>query len=115
MTIPRGPGSSLRLRAPGSGDNYKWWAFSAIGISFFTQVMSISMVFVALAAIADDFGVTLREVSWVVVAQALTISALMMPLGRLADIVGRRRVHLLGCWCTAAARSPPCSRLRSAR
>ncbi len=96
MTTPRGPGSSLRPRAPGSGDNYKWWAFSAIGISFFTQVMSISMVFVALAAIADDFGVTLREVSWVVVAQALTISALMMPMGRLADIVGRRRVHLLG-------------------
>ncbi len=96
MRVPRGPGSSLRPRAPGSGDNYKWWAFSAIGISFFTQVMSISMVFVALAAIADDFGVTLREVSWVVIAQALTISALMMPLGRLADIVGRRRVHLLG-------------------
>ena len=96
MTIPRGPGSSLRPRAPGSGDNYKWWAFSAIGIAFVTQVMSISMVFVALSAIADDFDVTLREVSWVVVAQALTISALMMPMGRLADIVGWKRIHLLG-------------------
>lgn len=92
----RGPGGFSRRRAPGGGDNYKWWAFSAIGISFVTQVMSISMVFVALAAIADDFGVTLREVSWVVIAQALTISALMMPMGRIADIVGRRRVHLLG-------------------
>ena len=80
----------------GGGDNYKWWAFSAIAISFFTQVMSISMVFVALSSIADDFGVTLREVSWVVIAQALTISALMMPMGRLADIVGRKRIHLLG-------------------
>ncbi len=92
----RSPGGFSRRRTPGGGDNYKWWAFSAIGISFVTQVMSISMVFVALAAIADDFGVTLREVSWVVIAQALTISALMMPMGRLADIVGRKRIHLLG-------------------
>ena len=85
-------------REAGSGidDSYKWKAFVAIAIAFVTQVMSISMVFVALSSIADDFGVTLRAVSWVVVAQALTISALMMPMGRLADIVGWRRVHLGG-------------------
>jgi MFS family permease len=76
--------------------SYKWKAFTAIGISFFTQVMSMSMVFVALSSIADDFGVTLRAVTWVVIAQALTISALMMPMGRLADMIGRRRVHLIG-------------------
>ena len=60
------------------------------------MVMSMSMVFVALSAIADDFGITLRAVTWVVVAQALTISALILPMGRLADIVGWRRVHLTG-------------------
>ena len=74
----------------------KWKAFGAIGISFFTMVMSMSMVFVALESIADDFGVTLRAVSWVVIAQALTISALMMPMGRMADIIGRKKVHLIG-------------------
>lgn len=77
-------------------DNYKWKAFIAIGIAFVTQVTSMSMVFVALSSIADDFGVTLRAVAWVVVAQALTISALMMPMGRLADIIGWKRVHLVG-------------------
>ena len=80
----------------------RWIAFTAIGISFVTQVLSQSMVFVALSSIADDFGVTLRAVSWVVVAQALTISALMMPAGRLADIVGWRRVHLMGLVVFAA-------------
>ncbi len=74
----------------------KWKAFGAIGISFFTMVMSMSMVFVALESIADDFNVTLRAVSWVVIAQALTISAFMMPMGRLADIIGRKRVHMIG-------------------
>lgn len=79
-----------------SDDFYKWKAFIAIGIAFVTQVTSMSMVFVALSSIADDFNVTLRAVAWVVVAQALTISALMMPMGRLADIIGWKRVHLGG-------------------
>ncbi len=77
-------------------DSYKWRAFAAIAIAFFTMVASQSMVFVALSQIADDFGITLRAVSWVVIAQGLTISAFMMPMGRLADIIGRRRVHLVG-------------------
>ncbi len=86
--------------APEHDDSYKWKAFTAIGIAFVTQVMSMSMVFVALSSIADDFGVSLRVVTWVVVAQALTISALMMPMGRLADIVGWSGSTLVGCCST---------------
>ncbi len=80
----------------------KWRAFIAIAISFVTMVFSMTMVFVALSAIADDFGVTLRAVSWVVIVQSLVISALMMPMGRIADMVGRRRVHLVGLVLFAA-------------
>ncbi|NQW16323.1 MAG: MFS transporter [Chloroflexi bacterium] len=77
-------------------DNYKWKAFSAIGIALVTMVMSFSIVFLALSSISDDFGVTLRAVSWVVIAQSLTISAVMLPLGRVADMVGRKKFHLTG-------------------
>lgn len=80
----------------------KWRAFIAIAISFVTMVFSMTMVFVALSAIADDFGVTLGAVSWVVIVQSLVISALMMPMGRIADMVGRRRVHLVGLVLFAA-------------
>lgn len=91
------PFSHGGMRPPGERDySYKWTAFIAIGLSFVTQVLAQSMVFVALSDIADDFGVTLRAVSWVVVIQALTISAFMMPMGRLADIIGWRKVHLIG-------------------
>ncbi len=62
----------------------------------FTMVMSFSIVFVALNAIAEDFGVTLRAVTWVIIAQSLTISAFMLPVGRVADIIGRKKVHLIG-------------------
>jgi len=77
-------------------DNRKWRAFAAIGVAFVTNVLAMSMVFVALPSIADDFGITLRAVAWVVIAQSLTISSLMLPMGRVADMVGRRRMHLLG-------------------
>ena len=74
----------------------KWIAFTAIGISFFTMVASMGMVFIALIQIAETFGVTLRAASWVVIAQGLTISAFMLPMGRMADIIGRKKVHLMG-------------------
>jgi EmrB/QacA subfamily drug resistance transporter len=77
-------------------DPYKWKAFWAVGISMVTMVMSFSIVFLALPSIADDFGVTLRQVSWVVIAQSLTVSAVMLPLGRVADLTGRKRFHLAG-------------------
>ena len=83
-------------------DPYRWKAFAVISIPLTTSVMSMSMVFLALSAIAEDYGVTLRSVTWVVVAQALTISALMMPMGRFADIIGRKKVHLIGLVIFAA-------------
>ena len=54
------------------------------------------MTFVVLGAIADDFDISLSTVSWVVIVQSLVISALMMPMGRFGDIIGRKRIHLLG-------------------
>jgi EmrB/QacA subfamily drug resistance transporter len=91
--VPTGP-------ATASDDDYdyslKWKGFTAIAISLVTNVASMSMVFVALSAIADDFDVTLAEVSWVVIVQALVISALMLPMGRLGDGIGRKKLHLAG-------------------
>tara|TARA_A100001037_G_scaffold149806_1_gene135384 strand:- start:66 stop:1541 length:1476 start_codon:yes stop_codon:yes gene_type:complete len=74
----------------------KWVAFSAIGIAFFTMVASMGMVFIALTQMADTFGITLRSASWIVIVQGLTISAFMLPMGRMADIIGRKKVHLIG-------------------
>jgi MFS family permease len=77
-------------------DNYKWKAFAAIGISFVTMVMTMSMVFVLLDSISEEFDVTLRAVSWVLIVEALVISSVMLPMGRLADTIGRKKMHLTG-------------------
>ena len=74
----------------------KWRAFLAISLSFVTIVASTSMVFVLLPSIASDFGVTLGAVGWVVIIEALVISALLLPVGGLADGIGRRRIYVWG-------------------
>lgn len=82
--------------APTPNYENRWRAFSAIGVAFVSNVIAMSMIFVALPSIADDFGISLRTVAWVVIAQSLTISSLMLPMGRVADIIGRKRMHLMG-------------------
>ena len=73
-----------------------WIPFTAIGISLVTMVASMSMTAVALSEISDHFDVTLRSVAWVVIIQGLVITAFMMPMGRLGDIIGRKKVHMAG-------------------
>ncbi|MFT5530998.1 MAG: MFS family permease [Candidatus Poriferisodalaceae bacterium] len=79
-----------------SDATYKWQAFGAIGLSFVTNVMTMSMIYVMLESISEDFGVSLRTVTWVVIVEALVISSLMLPMGRVADAIGRKRIHLWG-------------------
>ena len=76
--------------------NYKWWAFLAIEIGTFTSVMDQGSVIVALPTIADHFETDLPTAQWVMVVYALTISALLLPMGRLSDLVGRKQVYISG-------------------
>ncbi len=77
-------------------DNYKWKAFWTVGLALFVMVMDFSVTFLALSTIADDFNVTLRAVTWVAIASSLTVSAVMLPLGRVADMTGRKKFHIVG-------------------
>ena len=78
------------------GQNYRYWAFLALAIGLFTSVSDLGSMVVALPTISTEFGADLPTAQWVVIGYTLTISALLMPMGRLADIVGRKRVYLLG-------------------
>ncbi len=56
----------------------------------------MSMSFLVLPSIAEDFDITLRAVGWVVIIDALIVSAFLLPMGALADALGRKRVLLTG-------------------
>ena len=77
-------------------DNYKWKAFWTVAIALFVMVMDFSVTFLALSTIADEFNVTLRAVTWVAISSSLTVSAIMLPLGRVSDMTGRKKFHIAG-------------------
>ena len=53
-------------------------------------------VIVALPSIAEYFDTDLPTAQWVIIGYALSISALLMPMGRLADILGTKQVYIYG-------------------
>ena len=67
----------------------KWRAFAAMAMTYFLLVSASSMSFLVLPDIADDFDVTLRTVGWVVIIESLLVAACLLPVGSLADRVGR--------------------------
>ena len=78
------------------GGSNKYVVFGALAIGIFASVVDHGSVVVALPAVAEDLRIELPSVQWVVIGFALVISALLLPMGRLADMLGQKRVYLLG-------------------
>ena len=76
--------------------NYKWWVFGTISIGTFMSVVSGTGVAIALPTIAVHFETDLPTVQWIFIGEILAISTLLLPAGRLSDIIGRKRVYLWG-------------------
>lgn len=77
-------------------DAYKWRAFAAMAVGLFFGVMDFGGTGVAAPSIAADLGLPLSTASWIVLSSSLTISAVLLPVGGLSDIVGRKRSYLAG-------------------
>jgi EmrB/QacA subfamily drug resistance transporter len=74
----------------------KWLALALLlGVQFMV-VLDIAIVNVALPSIQTDLGFSQENLQWVVSAYALMFGGFLMLFGRVADIVGRRRVFLFG-------------------
>ena len=70
--------------------------FAALSPGLFGALADEAGLTLALPRIADQFGATIPEVQWVVLAYILAIGSLMIPLGRIADMIGPRRLYLAG-------------------
>ena len=70
--------------------------FLAVGTGTFATVADAGSTMVALPTIASVFGTDLPTTQWVVIAYSLTISALLVPMGRLSDLWGRKRIYVAG-------------------
>src|ERR1043165_9306107 len=83
----------VRILAP---ENRKWLTLAAVAFGLFMIMLDNTVVNVALPAIERDLGIGISELEWVVTAYALTFAALLITGGKLADLLGRRRVFVLG-------------------
>ena len=65
--------------------------------------LGTSIANVALPTLAQAFGASFQEVQWIVIAYLLAITTLIVSVGRLGDIAGRRRLLLAGIFLFTAA------------
>lgn len=74
----------------------KWWTLTAVSAGMFMLLLDISIVIVALPSIQHELGGTLSDLQWVIDAYALSLAALLLTAGSLADLRGRRIAFAVG-------------------
>jgi EmrB/QacA subfamily drug resistance transporter len=74
----------------------KWWTLVAVCTGVFMLLLDITIVNVALPDIEKSLGANLSDLQWVIDAYALSLAALLLTAGSVADRVGRRIVFAVG-------------------
>jgi EmrB/QacA subfamily drug resistance transporter len=72
------------------------WALASLSLSMLLSSLGTSIANVALPTLAQAFNASFQEVQWIVLAYLLAITTLIVSVGRLGDITGRRRLLLAG-------------------
>jgi EmrB/QacA subfamily drug resistance transporter len=74
----------------------KWWTLIAVCVAIFMLLLDITVVNVALPDIQRSLHSSFADLQWVVNAYALTLAAFLLTSGSVADLIGRKRVFVLG-------------------
>ncbi|HVG95652.1 MAG TPA: MFS transporter [Chloroflexota bacterium] len=75
---------------------YKWKVLAVVGAGVFMVTLDSGIVNVALPVLTREFNAPLVLAQWVVLGYVLCITGLLLPAGRLADVLGRKEVFLAG-------------------
>ena len=75
---------------------HKWKVMTAVGVAVFLGTVDGSIVNVALPTIVDDFDTSFGAVQWVPLSYLLTQATLVLGMGRLGDIAGRKSMFVAG-------------------
>jgi EmrB/QacA subfamily drug resistance transporter len=77
-------------------DPRRWWALALLCGAFFMVILDAAIVTVALPSIEKELDFSAQGLQWVVSAYALTFAGLLLLGGRAADLLGRRRLFMVG-------------------
>jgi len=84
-------------------DPRRWKALALLCTAFFMVILDSAIVIVALPSIEADLAFSAGDLQWVLSAYLLTFGGLLLLGGRAADLLGRRRVFILGTGLFALA------------
>jgi EmrB/QacA subfamily drug resistance transporter len=84
-------------------DPYRWQALVIVCVAFFMTVLDVSIVTVALPSIADSLHFSQSQLQWVLTAYAITFGGFLLLGGRASDLLGRRRMFVIGVALFSAA------------
>src|SRR4051812_40583940 len=75
---------------------HRWRILAVVATAFFMTILDVSIVNVALPSIAKDLNFSQENLQWVITAYAIAFGGFLLLGGRAADLIGRRRVFIVG-------------------
>jgi EmrB/QacA subfamily drug resistance transporter len=84
------------MTAQTRNDRSRWLALYVLCVGMLMIVLDATIVNVALPSIQDDLGFSQSNLAWVVNAYLIAFGGLLLLAGRIGDLVGQRRVFLIG-------------------
>jgi EmrB/QacA subfamily drug resistance transporter len=73
-----------------------WWILAVICLVQLMDVLDVTIVNIALPDAQNDLGFSVGDRQWIVTAYSLAFGGLLLAFGRVCDLVGRRKVLLIG-------------------
>lgn len=94
VSAPRPEGTAATAEADDS--RYAWRVFSVTTLGVILTAVNNSTLDVALPAVSRHFDATPSQASWILLSYMLVTTVLILAFGRLADLMGRRRLYIAG-------------------
>lgn len=95
-TEPDNTGSGASAGSRAEPDPRRWWALALLCGAFFMVILDAAIVNVALPSIERELDFSAQGLQWVISSYALTFGGLLLLGGRAADLLGRRRMLMIG-------------------
>lgn len=82
--------------SPGPSSTYKWKALLTVALGTMMGTMDASITNISFPVLIRTFGVPVTTIVWVTLAYLLTSTSLLLVLGRVGDLWGRKRIYVWG-------------------
>src|SRR5256885_10830176 len=79
-----------------ASDPHRWRVLAVVATAFFMTILDVSIVNVALPSIGRDLNFSQANLQWVITVYAISFGGFLLLGGRAADLLGRRRVFIVG-------------------